>query len=325
MNSTLARPDGLRQLEETLQEQSERAKREAAAAIAVLPLVDRWSALTPGRRHRPTSATVANRRGRMRRLATMLPTLGLWTRDNLQRVVSPGPTATDGMVGVGNGATQRTYLRDLRQFCQWLTEEGLLPNNPATALTVDRHSAPPIRAVPIDLLLRIHDALPMGPLADAFGFLVATGAEPQIVERVTVEDVREATQQVWLAGTKNSFRQRWAYVEAWYWPTLVARSRGLPSGTRLFAVTRGRLAAAVRAAVQSLRKNDPLGTIPADFRPYDTRHAFAARYVASGASLRVLADQLGHANESMIIRLYGRYRSDSSSLAALDPGSVRRR
>jgi integrase len=322
VNAVLALPDGVAQLSERVHGHRLQREREEWSATPVEPLVHKWPALAPGKRTRPQEATLANRRSRVRRIAQRLPTLGQWTTEALQQVLSPDARTVQGGQPVGTAETQRTFLRDLRLFSRWLVAIGKLPEDPTSGVVLDAHTPPPIRAVSLEVLQRVHAQIPPGPLADAFGLLIATGAEPQVVERVTVGDVRLNEQRVWLLGTKNIYRRRWAYVEAWYLPTLRRLMQSKSQADRLFHVTRGQLAAAVREAAARARDEDPELSLPGSFRPYDARHSFAARYVERGAHLRVVADQLGHANEGMIIRLYGRYRADVGTLRAHDEGHI---
>lgn len=318
VNAELAHPQGVQRLLDRLTERRTRDMHEQWAVTPVAPLVDEWPALAPGRRVRPTETTVANRRSRVRRVAEELPTLGRWTTAELQRVISPGDRDGNTRTPIGNADTQRTYVRDLRLFCRWLISIGKLPTDPTHGMVVDAGTTPPIRAVPMDVLLRLHALLAPGAIADAFGFLIATGAEPQVLDRVTAGDVQIDRQRVWLAGSKNAYRRRWAYVEAWYLPTLRRLTETKKANERVFHVTRFHVARVVREAAAKLREQDPELALPTGFRPYDTRHSFAARYVERGAPLRALADQMGHANEAMIVRLYGRYRADVGSLRAHD-------
>lgn len=138
--------------------------------------------------------------------------------------------------------------------------------------------------------------------------MIASGAEPGVVGRVGREHVRRSAEKVWLDGTKNGYRKREADVERWFRPTLLRLAHeSAGSATPLMPVSRFAIAEAVREAVATLRERNPLVEIPADFRPYDARHSFAARYVAAGAVLQVVASQLGHEDETMGVRLHDRF------------------
>ena len=320
VHATLMQPDGVKRLEEQLTSETEQGRLDTLVA----PLIDEWPAMPLGKQTRPEEQTRIERRNRMRRIALTLPTLRHWTPDALQRVLSPDTDAleTRELKGVGNWETQRTYRNDLKMFCAWLVVQGYITVNPAEELRVDKREQRAIRCVSFDVLKRIHQQLPPGPARDAFGLMMATGAEPQVVARVTPECLRPKEQKVVLSGTKNQYRTRVAFVESWYWPRLVELAKGKRSTDGLIPMTRFDIADAVREAVQALRDADPDIDIPEDFRPYDVRHSYAARYVAAGAVFRVLADQLGHKDERMIIALYGRFRADTSALAAFESQAV---
>lgn len=313
VHATLAEPDGVKLLEALLSSH----KSSALSTHAVAPLVAEWPATAIGKLERPTLATLKNRRARMSKLAEQLPTLAQWTTAALQSVISPDESiagATNGKNGL-NGATQRTYVRDASMFCKWLIHRGLLAKDPTTGVTVGKYQETQARCVDFPVLERIYEALPAGPIRDAFGLMMATGAEPQVVERVTADGVRENDQHVYLNGTKNQYRARWACVEKWYWPTLLRLKKDKRKGAWLIPVSRFQIADAVRAVTQQLRADAPDLEIPADFRPYDARHSWAARYVSAGVPLQVVATQLGHKDATMVIRLYGKYRANTSLLA----------
>ena len=94
------------------------------------------------------------------------------------------------------------------------------------------------RCVDFPVLDRIYEALPARPIRDAFGLMMATGAERQVVERGTADGVRESDQHVYLNGTKNEYRARWACVEKWYRPTLLRLKKDKRKGTLLIPVSR---------------------------------------------------------------------------------------
>jgi integrase len=321
VEATLMLPDGVKQLESKITSDAEQERRDTAVA----PLIAQWPAMPLDSGTIPQETTRTDRRRRMNRIAACLPTLGQWTPDGLQEILRCVGTPKDGepREPVGNWETQRTYRTDLRMFGAWLVARGLLLANPATDLKVDPRETRDIRNVSFDVLRRIYLQLPPGPPRDAFGLMMATGAEPQVVARVTPERLRPAEQKVELWGTKNAYRRRVAFVESWFWPRLVTLARGKRPDEALIPMTRFAIADSVREAVRALRMEDPALDLHADFVPYDVRHSFAARYVASGAVLRVLADQLGHRDERMIIQLYGRFRSDTSALAALESQAVK--
>lgn len=310
VHSDLAHKDGVERLEERLKE----GRASKHAAVEVAPLVDRWPAMPLENTIEPTPATRENRRSRMKAIAKRLPLIKDWTTDELQRVINP---SGKGAEPVGIGSTQMTYLRDARLFCGWLISKGILTEDPTRGVTVQRDAKKKARCTDFSVLMKVHAALPAGPIRDGFGLMVATGAEPQTVSRVTAGDVKHDSQQVTLHGTKNEHRERTAFVESWYWPTLVKLAMNRRSSEQLIPVDRFQLADGVRKAVQRLRAEDPDLDLEADFRPYDARHSFAARYVKAGAVLKVVARQLGHKDERMVIALYGHFMVEPSGLAHL--------
>ncbi len=304
----LATVDGVQRLVSQLQQMAAAH----TAAVEVAPLVDRWPAMPLDKTIEPTPATRKNRRARMKVLASRLPLLSNWTTAGLQGVINP---AGQNGTPVGKGSTQMTYLRDTKLFCAWLMAQGLLNHDPSVGVTVQQDEKKEMRCVDFAVLMKLYDALPAGHIRHGFGLMMSTGGEPQVLDRLTGGDVRRTDRHVRLRGTKNSYRTRWAFVENWFWPTLEALAEGRRSDEKLIPVTRFQLADAVRAAVAELRAREPELDLPADFRPYDARHSFAARYVKAGAVLKVIASQLGHKDERMVIALYGQFRVETSGLA----------
>jgi len=45
-----------------------------------------------------------------------------------------------------------------------------------------------------------------------------------------------------------------------------------------------------------------------DYRLHDARHTYAVLAIRNGAAFEVVAEQLGHANIGMVVRVYGRFR-----------------
>jgi site-specific recombinase XerC len=288
-------------------------------AIAVAPLVLQWPAMTLGVKKEPTPATRKNRRRRMEKLAERLPHLGDWTTAGLQSVINP---ADPKKPRVGKGSTQNKYVLDAAMFCEWLISQKLLAKNPAVGVTVQRDEEAEMRCVDLPVLKKVYWALPEGPIRDGFGLMVASAGEPQVVNRLLPGDLRPSVKDVFLKGTKSKYRKRWAFVEGWFWPRLVELAKGKRSDEPLIPVDRFQLADAVRDAVQRLRAEDPNLDLPADFRPYDARHSFAARYVKAGTALKVLAGQLGHKDERMVVQLYGRFAVETSALANLEEAAA---
>jgi integrase len=53
-----------------------------------------------------------------------------------------------------------------------------------------------------------------------------------------------------------------------------------------------------------------------DYWLRDSRHTYAVRAIRAGASIEFVAEQLGHANTTMVLDVYGRYRPDETERTA---------
>ena len=60
-------------------------------------------------------------------------------------------------------------------------------------------------------------------------------------------------------------------------------------------------------------------TVYEGYTPGDSRHRFAARLVRGGASLHVVADQLGHKDAQMVARGCGRFVPRHEERARWEP------
>jgi integrase len=101
-------------------------------------------------------------------------------------------------------------------------------------------------------------------------------------------------------GTKTRARDRVAAVEPWAMAFVRDYCRPfLPNG-HLFPVTnRWTASDRHREACKALEIED--------YQLRDSRHTYAVRAIRAGASFEAVARQLGHADTSMVSRVYGRF------------------
>ena len=52
-----------------------------------------------------------------------------------------------------------------------------------------------------------------------------------------------------------------------------------------------------------------------DYQLRDSRHTFAVRAIRAGASFETVAQQLGHADTSMAVRVYGRFKPTADEMS----------
>ena len=119
-------------------------------------------------------------------------------------------------------------------------------------------------------------------------------------------------------GTKNSWRDRPVFVEDWAWPTSQLLSK-LPDAP-LFVEEDGeqatyyRALAANRAAVEALK-------LPSSYTMHDARHSFAVRCMKPAIDPQLIANNLGHRDATMVLRIYGKYRVTSADFRRARTGT----
>jgi integrase len=143
------------------------------------------------------------------------------------------------------------------------------------------------------------------PYRSVAAILHATGADMSQVLDVTVQDVEEASRQLQLRHGKTFYRNRAVLVMEWAWPYVLAaldRAKSGDSGPDrpLFpGVNRYTLSDHFRVACASARI--------LDYSLRDARHSYAVEVLKAGGSPQAVARQLGHANTTLVHRVYGRY------------------
>src|SRR5204863_6312108 len=118
-------------------------------------------------------------------------------------------------------------------------------------------------------------------------------------------DVDVERREVRARGTKAHTRDRIVRVAEWAWPHVKEHLDTLTPGERLFrGIDRWDVGRAHRDRLVALG-------IP-HHRLHDARHFYAIRAVRAGTPYELVARQLGHADVTMVARIYGRYspRSD---------------
>ncbi len=90
-------------------------------------------------------------------------------------------------------------------------------------------------------------------------------------------------------------------LREWAWP-YIERHVGLllPNALLFDGISRWTASDVHRATCKRLEIED--------YRLHDGRHTFAVRAIRAGASFEFVAQQLGHANTVMVVRVYGRFK-----------------
>ena len=120
-------------------------------------------------------------------------------------------------------------------------------------------------------------------------------------------------------GTRNAWRNQPVYVEDWAWqylaPCLKAKFPDSPlflDGAEPAAYSRA--LASHRAAVKRLQ-------LPSGYTMHDARHSFAVRQMKAGVDPQLIANNLGHRDATMVLKLYGKYRVVTEDFRRLRTGT----
>jgi len=138
--------------------------------------------------------------------------------------------------------------------------------------------------------------------------------------RITVSEAATEIGGELVFGTPKSHRTRIVVMPSWLSETIGERLSGLGAGDFVCTATRG---GPLRAS--NFRRNVWVPAVAAagidpGLRMHDLRHTAASLMISSGASIKAVQRQLGHASAAMTLDLYGHlYDDDLEALAdALD-------
>ncbi|MFN8861960.1 MAG: hypothetical protein ACK6DP_03755 [Gemmatimonas sp.] len=278
---------------------------------SLLELAQEWPALSPNSENTPQEASIKLRSTRVEQCARALRTLGNLTENALREHVKSR----------GKLETQRAHRNDIAMFCEWLIEHRFITTNPARKVKLPRkeRGEKKIRFHEFGDLMLVYEAMTPGAARDAFGFMIATAAETGMCQLITSAHL-ERDREVHIPGTKTNSRARQAIIEAWFMPRLRELLANTPAGQPLMPATRFQIADEARAAVTLLIEKDTSLQRLRDLRPYDARHSWAVRWLRDKrAPIGMVAGQLGHVNNEMVVTTYGVYIPKNDALLALDP------
>lgn len=204
--------------------------------------------------------------------------------------------------------TQRKYHAAMSSFCQYLKLRNVIPHNPMRDVKAPAPAKPRQRHLEHADVLRIVEALEE-PYRSIVALMHGSGIEVSVVLALKQRDIDLKRQQVHARGTKTSARDRLVLVEPWVLPFLNRCTRGLLPNAPLFpGINRWTVSDKHRVACAALGIED--------YQLRDARHTYAVRAIRSGASFEVVAQQLGHADTSMAVRVYGRFKPTTAELSS---------
>jgi integrase len=218
-----------------------------------------------------------------------------------------------------SGSTARRYHAAWSSFAKYLVEIEVIEANPLRSVTAPRNNPARELYLSLDDSKRLVEA-PLEPYRAIAALREGAGVEISAVLKVRKRDVDERSRTVHVHGTKNAWRNRPVFVEDWAWPYIAAAAKGKLPDAPLFVepdghpVTYYRALAAHRAAVKALK-------LPAGYTMHDARHSFAVRCMKAGLDPQLIANNLGHRDATMVLRIYGKYRVSAADFRRARTGT----
>jgi integrase len=222
--------------------------------------------------------------------------IGSLTRERVQKMIDELK---------GRASTKRKAGAAVRSLSNWLIARGYLQDNPVRHVKLPRPSAPRTLFLDIPDIVRLLEALPKEYRAFE-ALLAGSGIEVSVALSLRVRDVDMEKREVRARGTKTHARDRVVRVADWAWDYVLGTLTEKLPDALLFDQIPDRYAAgdAHRTAIESLEKEHPI------FKGYtmrDHRHTYAVRAIRAGAPADIVARQLGHANPTLLLTVYGRF------------------
>lgn len=199
-----------------------------------------------------------------------------------------------------SGSTVRQYHAAWSSFFRYLVDIEVLRENPVRRVRLPRPNPPRERWLPLDLSMRLVEAQPP-PYRALAALREGAGVEISAALSTRRRDVDRDRHIVHVHGTKNMWRDRLVRVDDWAWPHLEEHIRNLlPDALLWGGITYDAALHAHRWACKALN-------IP-DYQQHDARHSYAVRHMKAGDDVFLIANQLGHRDPSMVLKIYGKYR-----------------
>ena len=151
---------------------------------------------------------------------------------------------------------------------------------------------------------RLIDAHPE-PHRTLSALLHGTGLEISAALAIRKRDIDVARRAVRAPGTKNFNRDRVAKVRAFAWPYIERHIKNLLPGARLFeGITYEQARRVLHDALEAA------DVTVSGYSLHSARHSFAVQLLQQGVPHALIARNLGHKDESEVVRCYGRYVVD---------------
>jgi integrase len=205
-------------------------------------------------------------------------------------------------------STKRKYHAALSGFCEYLRSVAVLQRNPLRDVKAPRPAPGRMRYLEMQDVERLIAAQPH-PYNVLSALIHATGIEVSVALGLKRRDVDEMRREIRAKGTKTKARDRIAKIAEWAWPMIQNHILLLTPNAPLFpGINRWTASDKHRAACKALEIED--------YQLKDSRHTYAVRAVRAGAPFEVVAQQLGHTDTTMVVRVYARFRPTEAERTA---------
>jgi site-specific recombinase XerC len=221
----------------------------------------------------------------------------------------------------GSSTNKRRHFAGWNSLTTYLVEAGKLDANPLGAVTKpanNKTKRPRIER--LEDVIRFVNTFPIGAHRAAAAFQEGAGVELQALLNTRRRDIVDVPNRVmWAHGEKNEFRDRQVIVDEWAFKIVLAYVKANPMHPdALFFgdITEDTHRARWYEVRDTLRAKGV--NIPANYKPHSCRNTFAVRGLKEGRDPVLLASNLGHADTSELLRLYGKHRPAITDLVRAD-------
>ena len=244
-------------------------------------------------------------------LKSIRESVGNTTIDALSREVVKNFEASQ----LKDGIKQNTIHRRvglMRSILNWAVDIGLIVENPIHAYRVKRgedKKNPPPSPHEVALLIE-HARYPHLERAIILSYYLGVRVGESELLQMKWEDFDEKRRRMRVWSAKKNKNMGWRdldLVDSLFTNMMQWRNDDLLVGAEYLVNFKGKRIGSIKTAWRSLvkrLKEEKLLPEKRHFRPYDLRHAYGTETIAGGADPRTVADNMGHADTSMLHRHY---------------------
>jgi integrase len=204
-------------------------------------------------------------------------------------------------------STKRKYHAAVSGFCEYLKGIGVIQRNPMREVKAPSPAPPRMRYLDMPDVLRLIGAQ-QPPYSVLSALLHGTGMEVSVALALKRRDIDSVRREIRAKGTKTRTRDRTAKVAEWAWQMIERHVALLTPNAPLFpGINRWTASDKHREACLALEIED--------YQLKDSRHTYAVRAIRAGAPFEVVARQLGHADISMAVKVYGRFKPSEQEMS----------